>query len=366
MPTSSLLLRAALLSGTEARDAFQSWQSVIDLDNLPPGQSTLSPLLYRNLQSLNIDHPWLPRLKGLYRRSWYANQLALRTLDAVINVLNASGTPTRIMGGAALARNLYPEAALRPIQSLEILVPPAMIGDALHQLQAAGWQRQPPFLAFEQIPCWLPGQRLTGVQGLTLLLMWTALPDAPDAGRELERRAWAKPRLLAHSNSPTLDSTSQLVHACLAAADGGLIHLVDAAVLIRQNDIDWPWLSAIAQQHRLGLPLAQALSSLVETRVVAIPAPVLQELEQIPARNYERRSWQAGLIPPPQRTLLQRIGRRYARYRRTLDYFDLAPGLRHWIRSIRPGLRTSWPLIERQTSHDGKDSPGVAQKTALK
>jgi len=71
------LLQAALQNQSEALTAFAAWQGTVDIDDLPPGQFELLPLLYRNMQRAGLEeHPWLPRLKGIYRRAWYANQLA--------------------------------------------------------------------------------------------------------------------------------------------------------------------------------------------------------------------------------------------------------------------------------------------------
>ncbi len=77
------LLRAALLSGEPAATAFVSWQKEADLDHLPFAEHSMLPMFYHNLAELGVDHPWMGRRKGVYRRTWYANQLALRTLATV-------------------------------------------------------------------------------------------------------------------------------------------------------------------------------------------------------------------------------------------------------------------------------------------
>src|SRR5574341_997684 len=75
-----LLLRAALLADGDALDAWQAWKSEADFDQLDYGTARILPLLYRNLTFLQIHDPFLRRLKGIYRRTWYANQLTLRDL----------------------------------------------------------------------------------------------------------------------------------------------------------------------------------------------------------------------------------------------------------------------------------------------
>jgi len=58
------LLRAVLLSGDRAARAFARWQATADLNHAPPEQHDLFPLLYRNLEPLDIGHPWLPGSKA--------------------------------------------------------------------------------------------------------------------------------------------------------------------------------------------------------------------------------------------------------------------------------------------------------------
>ena len=72
-----LALQAALCDTNSAHNAFAQWQARVDLDHLPAGHYPLLPLISNNLESHGIDHPWSPRLRGIHRKTWYANQLTL-------------------------------------------------------------------------------------------------------------------------------------------------------------------------------------------------------------------------------------------------------------------------------------------------
>lgn len=349
--TTTFLLCAALLTGAEAQEAFQIWQSTVDLDRLPPDQFALLPLLYRNLERLGIDHPWLPRLKGVYRRAWYANQLALRSLAGVSGALDAEGIPLLIVGGAALAQSQVAEMALRPIPMMEIIVPVDAADAALHRLTASGWRSRPPFPAPHHPGSrrWIAGQYLVNTQGQAVYLGWHVLTEIHSATIDAEFQVRAVPVRIEQISAQTLDPTGHLLRTCLAVADGGLIRLADAALLIRQADIDWPWLLAMSQQHRLGPPLAQVLGTLAKTLAVAIPAALLEELRQQPVCGYEQRAWRAGLIPPTQRNLVQRFWRHYARYRRTVECLGLRSRPIHWVRFVRQtwNLARIWGILNR-------------------
>ncbi len=52
-----LLLRAALLDGDSARESWKEWRSAIDIDLIDLGSQRLLPLLYRNLNRLEIEDP---------------------------------------------------------------------------------------------------------------------------------------------------------------------------------------------------------------------------------------------------------------------------------------------------------------------
>jgi hypothetical protein len=73
-----LLLEAATGASEAARAAWRGWQERNELDDVDFGAQRLLPLVYRHLVELGVDDPDLGRLKGLYRHSWYRNQIAFQ------------------------------------------------------------------------------------------------------------------------------------------------------------------------------------------------------------------------------------------------------------------------------------------------
>ena len=79
------LLRATLCTGAAAQDAWQLWSTTVDFENdLDLASYRLLPMLYYNLQASQIDVQLLPRLRGVYKRTWVENQLLFKKLEATV------------------------------------------------------------------------------------------------------------------------------------------------------------------------------------------------------------------------------------------------------------------------------------------
>ncbi|HEX8206069.1 MAG TPA: nucleotidyltransferase family protein, partial [Solirubrobacteraceae bacterium] len=143
-PEHELLLRAALLDGDAAGDAWRRWQAAHSDGHLDVGSFRLLPLVYRNLSAQGGDHVWLGRLKGVYRRSWVLNQELFARSAPVVARLDAAGIPTLLLKGAGLALAHYRDAGARPMDDLDVAVPLADAPAAIGQLRAAGLEPRRP------------------------------------------------------------------------------------------------------------------------------------------------------------------------------------------------------------------------------
>ena len=98
-----LLLKAALLQGPDAIHAWQEWKDNTDLEgHLDRGSFRLLPLLYKNLLRHRVKNPFMNKLKGIYRREWYKNQMLFFEMSKVLRYLHDKGIRTMILKGAAL------------------------------------------------------------------------------------------------------------------------------------------------------------------------------------------------------------------------------------------------------------------------
>ena len=137
-----ILLRAALLQGESALAAWQQWTSAADIDRLRPGSYRLLPLLYRNLSALGVDDPLMSKLKGIYRQTWYKNQLLLGQLAGLVRTFHQADIPTLLLGGAALSILHYHDLGARPVFKCALLVPAGQALQAVNLLARLGWRPQ--------------------------------------------------------------------------------------------------------------------------------------------------------------------------------------------------------------------------------
>ena len=118
-----MLLQAALLDGDRASTASRAWCARIDLDLLDAGSLRLLPLLYRAMTARGESWTHLGRLRGVYRQTWYRNNLLIGRLARLIDALERAGIPTLVLKGVPLALCYYRDTALRPMGDADLLNP---------------------------------------------------------------------------------------------------------------------------------------------------------------------------------------------------------------------------------------------------
>ena len=133
------LLRAALFSGDEAKLAWEHIRPQFNIDRLGPESVRLLPLLYRNLESIQADDPVLPRLRGLYRQTWYKNQILFHDMETVLRRFNATGLEALVVRGMAIALRYYGDFGLRPMNAFDLLIQPPSAPEAFRLVEELGW-----------------------------------------------------------------------------------------------------------------------------------------------------------------------------------------------------------------------------------
>src|SRR5579871_124220 len=117
-----LRLLRLVLSPSLNRDALDAWTASVDLRTLDGGSVRLLPGLYQRLNEAGIDHPWLPIMRGWYRRSLYRNRLIIhRGLD-LVGALESRGVRTLLLKGCPLVALYYKDPGTRPMGDFDLLV----------------------------------------------------------------------------------------------------------------------------------------------------------------------------------------------------------------------------------------------------
>lgn len=139
-PMQTLLLQAVCGSQSQSVVRGLEWLQAIDLDSVDPASFNLLPGLYLKLSQAGLEHPLLPKLKGMYRKSWYGNQLLFHTAQQVISGLQQSQISVLVLKGVALAHLYFPDQAVRPNSELDLLIPLHQVDQAIKLLRVSGWQ----------------------------------------------------------------------------------------------------------------------------------------------------------------------------------------------------------------------------------
>lgn len=277
------LLCAIFAADSEAAPRFQAWQAAVDLDHIPPAHHLLLPMLSARLEALGIEQD--ARLMGLRRRTWYANQLAWRTLNVAASILRSVDVTPALIGDAACARTLCPIGQLRPIETAALLVPTSQAGHALRTLIEHGWQPQPPTAAvlIPSFYVWRAACVLNSPDNFRLTVKWHALTDWP--APRLTAAMWRQTAPDPQSDAPlTLSATALLVLAA-AAPRPSLVALADAIALLRSDQpLDWHWLIETAEIADLAALFLATWAAARDVIEVQVPDPVLTQLQAIAAR----------------------------------------------------------------------------------
>jgi len=294
-----LLLRAALLGPDEAGDAWACWRRANSLDEADRASSRLFPLVYRNLPAEALDEQDLSRLKGAYRAAWFRNQLMFGRAAEALRAVHDAGISTLLLKGIALSPAHYEDGGARPMEDIDVLVPPGDADRALSALTEAGWRRQPEKRDAVGLRT-IHAQHLLGPGGLNLDLHRYALEQlAPDD------RFWSASVELELMGVPTrtLCPTDHLLHVL---AHGGrwqpvapVRWLADAFVIERsaRDELDWDRFVDEAVRRRVTARVSAALQHLVDAVGFPVAEDVLAALGRAPKSVLERWAQQASTRP---------------------------------------------------------------------
>lgn len=261
------LLRALLADEAAAADGhFRLWLAQADLDaGLDEGSFALLPMLWANLSRFGIEHPLMPRMKGIVRNSWVKSARRTAAAGELLEALAGAGIRTMVIKGLPLSLAYYDSPALRPMIDFDIAVP----SDRAEQASRI-WAE----LGYVPARCdWAVDRAIRHAlvhrhaEKGEADLHWHILFDSP--GRETDAWFWdaAEPMLVA--GAPTLRpcATGLLVHAIVHGlrwnGTMALQWIPDCAAILRSGaPIDWGWLAAFAHRHRLARRLGAGLSCL--------------------------------------------------------------------------------------------------------
>ena len=359
----ALLLRAALLGGAEAGEAWRRWndggRGLDGADGLSYG---LLPLAYRNLVANGVEDPVLPRLKGVYRHTWYANQRVLSAAGGPLRALRDAGLETLVLGGIPLAALHYRDAGARSVGEIEVAVPAAQAVMAIDALRAAGWALETP-LPVDRLTRSFPEAGLVDAEERRLALHWSLLSE-PGSDASLWRAA--VPLDVGGVPTLALASADQLLLTCaggFGVPRSRLRWIADATTVVRAagDGLDWDRLVGQALARRMALATDATLRYLCDGFGVGVPERVLAVLDAVPATARERVVHRVAGFEPAHGGAVVKLWDRHRRLR-TIEHDGPMPDgflemlAAHWSlsrrRQIVPQLaRRSLAIAARRPSH---------------
>ncbi len=295
-PAQLALLRAALWSGAGARAAWAEWQRVENLAALDFSSWQLLPLVAHNLAAQGVADELLAECRGFHRFHWARNQQLLRQAAGWIGEWQARGVPVVVLKGAALAAGTYPDAGLRPMADVDLLVPVAHAAAVGRHLQATGWRPQGNYLAWEDVS-FDTLQSFNWVRGTERLdLHWHVLHRCTRPEATELFWAWARPLALPGAAARQLAPEDALLHVCSHgvqyASQAPFRWLADAAWILRRagpGGFDWARVRWVAERTGTALALRHGLDYAAAELRLPVPVAVLAELRQ--RRATRREQW---------------------------------------------------------------------------
>jgi hypothetical protein len=273
-----LLLAAALGDEQVAKAAWQQWLTIAKQTEFDLGSQRLAPLVYSNLVRYGVEHPYLSLFKGLYRRTWYHNHMLLRCATDVLERLSQNAVPTMLVKGVPLSLTVYRNMGARPMNDIDLAVPPDYAVQASRLLLEQGWV---PDIPFDQIK---PDRRVSvtfrAKDGLELDLHFSLFHESLNWADTAP--IWRRARAITVGQVRTLTPCpeDQLLHTIVHGLRSNPLPpvrwIADAVRLIRNDPpINWNMVLDHADAVRLTLVVQRALTY-VSAKFDCVPIEVLE------------------------------------------------------------------------------------------
>ena len=307
MPTEQqlLLLRAALLEGQPAIDAWTRWRAGGGLARIAAGSVVLLPIAYRNLVNHGVRDAAIDYARRLYQVTDLKNEQLFRSLSSLLESFRAAGIETMIMKGTALALLHYQDLGMRSMGDVDLLTRPDDVAAAVELLTDLEWRRTgraPRNLT----KTYLSARRAMNFSSASIAkldLHWHVMDETQRPGGD--EPFWSESiRTAVHGvETRAMSPADQLFHVCAHETRWTPAPLprwvADVVTVLKtsRDDIDWDRFATHARRLRLVLPVREALEQVAEAVEWAVPTRVLSELHRLPVSTEDERRYKARCLP---------------------------------------------------------------------
>jgi len=336
----SLLLKAVLREDSQGKKAWQEWSHSIDLKKIDPGSYQLLSLLYQNLIAQKLDHPTLPKLKGIFRHTWYINRTLLSRALPILKNLEERHIPSLILKRALIPLR-YPERYhAYPIFDFDILVPTDKIHHAISLLMKLGWKKQ-YYVSDEEKVAFQTMAKFSNREGLHLNLHWHVLQEFKSGDEDTP--FWNRAIVLSAQDDQvrSLSLEDHILYTINHRAHNLPIRwLADLAILLKEShdEIDWEKLTQSAKAYDLTAPLNHTLHYLQDSLAIHVPRNILK------CKENDLRDPKSSLP-----SVLSFHWNQYKERSRQKEFLKLVWGLPAYLQALWDFRHTwSWPLVALQ------------------
>jgi hypothetical protein len=276
-----LLLRAAILDDlSRAALDYQSWQTRYDFDEVDFSKMRLLVAIANRIPYEHLNADDRGRLNGIERMLWTISRMAMRAAEPAFATLAAARIDVMVFKGAGRAVGGMANLRGRYASDVDLLVHPSDFVRAVESLVASGWDyaNGAPRRVDELI-----GLNLKrGPHGKIDIHQYPYHQMAPVDG--LSDALWARASRHIFDGHPVFlpSATDRLI---IAVAHGGIeghAHsdwLIDAAQIIRDEEVDWRLFEGLCFEQRVEALAAIGLSYLAGPLEVPVSHDLLWRLE---------------------------------------------------------------------------------------
>ena len=290
-----LFLKACLFQGEEARQVWETWKTMVTLEEADTASLELSPLLYQNLSQNRIDDDTIDKLKGYFRHTWYNNQMLFRAAEQIVGCFEKAGIRVMFLKGPALILNYYKNYGVRQMKDFDLLVPYDKKEKAIELMEQSDWKLLPIDLRDREKEnyfqmhhaCTFEDDRKRKVD-----LHWRIFNEYI---REKEDETfWEKAVTVSFGNHSvfTMSPEDQLLHVIGHGMGWNYIAnirwVTDAKIIIENADIDWARFMEQVDRYRFRLQAKRALVYLKEVFRIPIPDELVKTLKNLPVSRIQK------------------------------------------------------------------------------
>lgn len=270
-----------------AKDDQLDWHAVRQLVYA----EELAPLLYQLTRGRGVLPPDLEQeLSAAYYSTAAQNTLRLGELEQVLGLMASAGVSVALFKGAALSETLYENAAVRPMEDIDLIVRPESLPVALKVLSAFVGS---PASSEGRVQAFADQQReisfhKTGNANTVFDLHWQAF-DSPFYPHQLFTEWLWETTVCARLGSAkvmVLSQEAMVLHLCghytIDAGRKKLLWLYDIASALSKHrrTINWDVMIARAQMYGLLLSVRHVFSSMDKEWNGLIPPAVQDRLDR--------------------------------------------------------------------------------------